>query len=837
MIAKGDQPVIDANRCPQCDASLPAGDAPERLCPRCLFAAAIEVDDATDAEILEGLVGRTIDGKYRIERLLGRGGMGAVYLATHVGTERHVALKVLAPHLMDDEEFVGRFRREARAAGRLRHPNIVNVTDFGFSEVGDDQLLAYLVMEYLDGTSLADHVSSSRDHPLTWVGDVVEQIALAVDEAHRHGVIHRDLKPANIWLVPDGRGGHLVKVLDFGLAKLRDTVVAEPAPSAAAAEDGAPTVAVADREPVRRARGFGAWRSAARITGVRRVATTLAGEPPSGAEGLTRVGSILGTPLYMSPEQCRGEAIDGRSDVYALGVIAYELLTGCRPFKGDTHELVAQHVERLPKLPSEIRTTIPRSVDGALLPALAKHREERPATAGEFARSLRTSLDAAEEDSVSIFGRAFGLYGKNFWTFLRLSPASGVIPCAIGAAVGLLVAWSSVWWIGVPALFALAAAGWVVGGVVNAGVVTPLVAGALESPDERVPAVGRIDVRWSALPVYVLATLWPSSGLGQFALVLLIVGHRLRGADSIGFDWIWPLWLAFYLGMLGVGALNMSLTGAVALLEGRELRETLDRANALAHRVREVYQSTFSRGETLVSLLTVWLVLMAVVVSASQNAVGSISIEGPGLALFVAAATVAGVVLNPILGICYALKYLKARQLGGESISTIAPEDGGEGGACAYWSRPDGGHSSWLESGDVPPSIEVWRRLPTRYLTIALGLFVTSHLAAFLCPILPFPLSTLVSFVIAGLPIVWFNTQSSRAQSLILDDQGVGYLGVVRGVAEVRWDEVTRAKCAGDTISLRGPNGYLYVELSYYGEADEVYDYMTYQLRRHGKIP
>ena len=168
---------------------------------------------------LRNLIGEVLDGKYRIEKQLGEGGMGAVYFATHLGTERPVAVKVIAPQFMQNEEFVERFRREARAAGRLRHPNVVDVTDFGFALVGKDQV-AYLVMEYLDGFTLDEVLAEESSVPLNWVIDILEQTCSAVDEAHQQGIIHRDLKPENIWLEPNRRGGYTVKVLDFGIAKL-----------------------------------------------------------------------------------------------------------------------------------------------------------------------------------------------------------------------------------------------------------------------------------------------------------------------------------------------------------------------------------------------------------------------------------------------------------------------------------------------------------------------------------------------------------------------------------------------------------------------------------------
>src|SRR5690242_16197349 len=169
-----------------------------------------------------GLIGQTLDEKYQIERELGRGGMGSVYLATHLGTERPVAVKVIAPQFMERAEFVERFRREARAAGRLRHPNVVDVTDFGFATTDAGQV-AYLVMEYLDGCTLGEILDEEKNLPVSWSLDILEQVCSAVHEAHQQGIIHRDLKPDNIWLEPNQRGGYTVKVLDFGIAKLEES--------------------------------------------------------------------------------------------------------------------------------------------------------------------------------------------------------------------------------------------------------------------------------------------------------------------------------------------------------------------------------------------------------------------------------------------------------------------------------------------------------------------------------------------------------------------------------------------------------------------------------------
>jgi serine/threonine protein kinase len=336
------------------------------------------------------MTGEILDGKYRIDKQLGAGGMGNVYLATHLGTTRIVAVKVIAPRWAAEPQFLARFQREARACGRLRHPNIVNVTDFGIAKiVGGD--MPYLVMELLDGQTLSDFQTANPQISLLLAADILDQIGLALAEAHRHGIVHRDLKPDNIWLEPNGRGGYTVKVLDFGVAKVNllgdwtPTTLETPPPSIAqpaVSSDESDTVAMHQRPEEIETVAIAPMRSA--------ISSSLL---DSSAGAQTMPGSLLGTPAYMSPEQAFGKEIDFRSDIYSLAVVAYSLACGRLPFTGKSNELFDYHQNGHPPPPASVRK-IPPDVSETILAGLARNPADRPASAILFTQRFHNAVDA-----------------------------------------------------------------------------------------------------------------------------------------------------------------------------------------------------------------------------------------------------------------------------------------------------------------------------------------------------------------------------------------------------------------------------------------------------------
>src|SRR5438067_3634273 len=256
--------------------------------------------------VSDTLIGTVFDGRYKIVRKLGAGGMADVYLAEDQELGRRVAIKILNDRHAADDQFIERFRREAKNAAGLSHPNIVQIYDRGEAEG-----TYYIAMEYLEGRTLKELIVTRGPTPIPVAIDYARQILGALSFAHRHGIVHRDIKPHNVVVGPDGR----LKVTDFGIAR-------------------------------------------------------------SGASQMTEAGSIIGTAQYLSPEQARGTMVDQRSDLYSVGIVLYEMLTGSVPFTGDTPlEIAMKHLSEVPVPPSELRDDVPDDLDYVVLRALAKDPE------------------------------------------------------------------------------------------------------------------------------------------------------------------------------------------------------------------------------------------------------------------------------------------------------------------------------------------------------------------------------------------------------------------------------------------------------------------------------
>ena len=333
------------------------------------------------------LIGRIIEGKYRLDAKIGFGGMGSVYRAYRLLIGDEVAIKILHAQHSTEPQATERFRREAQAAARLKHPNAVSVYDFGVTSDG----LLYLVMELVEGNSLRHIIKHQGPLTPSAVSEVISQACAALQVAHQQHIVHRDLKPDNI-IVNVTITGLRVKVLDFGIAKLRDIA----------------------------------------------------------ASNLTQTGSVMGTPHYMSPEQCLGEEIDSRSDLYSLGIVMYEMLAGVVPFNSPTSTaVVVQHVNKEPPSLRSINLSITPAVERVVLHALAKRREDRPQTADALSRELVAAVSQGQPSSASVaavppapqssLDSQLGLTP----TMVMKSPASGGTPVYFSPAHGIAPAVSS----------------------------------------------------------------------------------------------------------------------------------------------------------------------------------------------------------------------------------------------------------------------------------------------------------------------------------------------------------------------------------------------------------
>src|ERR671932_1289662 len=292
--------------------------------------------------VSDALLGTLFDGRYKVERRLGSGGMANVYLAEDQELGRRVAIKILNDRHAHDASFVERFRREAKNAAALSHPNIVSIYDRGEAEG-----TYYIAMEYLDGRSLKELILARGPAPISVAIDYARQVLAALRVAHRQGLVHRDIKPHNVLVDGEGR----LKVTDFGIAR-------------------------------------------------------------AGPSQMTEEGSIIGTAQYLSPEQAQGAPVTPSSDLYSVGILLYELLTGTVPFSGDTPvELAMKHLSKVPDPPSRKRPDVPRDLDLVVMRALGKDPEERYQSADEMdadlarvARGVSVSPET-EEAATAIIAR------------------------------------------------------------------------------------------------------------------------------------------------------------------------------------------------------------------------------------------------------------------------------------------------------------------------------------------------------------------------------------------------------------------------------------------------
>ncbi|HZT94693.1 MAG TPA: Stk1 family PASTA domain-containing Ser/Thr kinase [Gaiellaceae bacterium] len=283
--------------------------------------------------VSDSLIDTLFDGRYRIQRKLGAGGMADVYLAEDQELGRRVAIKILNGRHANDDQFIERFRREAKNAAALNHPNIVSIYDRGEAEH-----TYYIAMEFLDGRTLKELIVSRGAAPVNVAIEYARQILSALRFAHRHGIVHRDIKPHNVLVDSDGR----VKVTDFGIAR-------------------------------------------------------------AGTSQMTEAGSIVGTAQYLSPEQARGGEVDPRSDLYSLGVVLYELLTGKTPFDGETPvEIAMKHLSNAPKPPSKLRPDVPRELDMVVMRALAKNPDDRYQSADEMEADLERVARGARVSAATV---------------------------------------------------------------------------------------------------------------------------------------------------------------------------------------------------------------------------------------------------------------------------------------------------------------------------------------------------------------------------------------------------------------------------------------------------
>ena len=536
-------------------------------------------------------------------------------------------------------------------------------------------------MEYLDGCTLGDVLAEEKRLPLEWVADILDQVCSAVHEAHQQGIIHRDLKPDNIWLEPNRLGSYRVKVLDFGIAKLGEAgaPVSEDDPAATIIDDTAAAVASTGIE----ANGDGvATLLRDQLTnpllqhtehaaeddgtllfeqGTRGVARHTQHSTTVEASALTRVGAIMGTPLYMSPEQCGGGYVDTRSDIYSLGVIAYQMLAGQPPFAGNTSTVMRAHREQKPQDLRERANKVPKRVAGVVMSALSKNAGERPQTAFAFASALR----AQSEGVGALYRRAFALYSEYFPKFIKLSLIAH-IPMIVASLllvsaffwekywppVGMLnkvVVYSTIGILSLLKFVATTISAGVISGV-TAIIITQLTVAPLR-PVKLREAFVLLRKRWRPfVRTLIRVTLWIFLGL-----ILLIIPGMV-------------MWMRY------------SLYAPVVLIEGLQGKAAMRRARELASRS---WKTVIIVGFLQFLIPAIVSSLVGFIAGRSKAEKNSVSAH-----TYQEVVDLLNIFIIPLISIVPALLYVKMRQLGGESLANAWSQiQEGEGKQSAWQKR------------------------------------------------------------------------------------------------------------------------------------------------------
>ncbi|MEM1416432.1 MAG: protein kinase [Myxococcota bacterium] len=338
--------------------------------------------DGGPATSQDKLVGTTIDGRYEVESVLGEGGMGLVYKSRHIVLNKPLAVKVLRPDVSRDDEIITRFRQEAQSASAIGNQHIIDISDFGTLPDGS----TYFVMEYLEGTDLTGAIEEGVLEPVRVV-HIAKQLCQALGAAHDAGIVHRDLKPDNIYLIRRGGDSNFVKVLDFGIAKVGGS-----------------------------------------------------------SSKLTRAGQVFGTPHYMSPEQCSGSGVDHRTDVYALGIILYEMCTGAVPYDADNlMGILTKHLYEPPVPPRQVVPSLPEDLEAVILKAIAKSADARYQSMLELLEDLQRveqGVGTMAREQTASHALPRGGFGPPGQLAATMDPAEATLPPPKSKApmvIGLLV--------------------------------------------------------------------------------------------------------------------------------------------------------------------------------------------------------------------------------------------------------------------------------------------------------------------------------------------------------------------------------------------------------------